>query len=317
MEWILNNLSLNKNFANTQDFLSYMEDLLKCKFSHPLLKSGILCPRDIRDIEVIENVSFSNAVLSSAPKDLKHQILSWVNKNGPFWSDDRVNNCDDYFEYEEIDVTDMGLGECARRAILTKSISSFSVAGQFDITPLKICHGLQEEPLGVYDIENIWCLDDLLKSADSALPSPRCWQTALEYLKQKNPKLIFSESLYDQISELPYSSTVLERALELCRALEDYLKSRGENGEMTAITHEIIECHFHGDKAWFSDETDADICKFKQELTFLDARDNVKKVYSFHGKIKTPQIRIYFEWPIPPEQNDIQILYFGPKITKK
>ena len=317
MEWILNNLSLEKKFCTVNDFLGCMESFLKCKFSNALLNSSTLCPRDIRSMEVVENISFADAVMLFAPKDLKSQILSWVDKNGPFWPDDREINEDDYFQYNEIDVTDMGLGECARRVIVEKSVCSFSLGNSFNTTPLSVCHGLAEEPLGFYDIDNIWLLDELIKSADSTLPPPNCWKTALEHLKQKNSSLVFSESLYEQISELPYSSTVLDRALELCRVLGDYLKSRGENGEMTADTQEIIQCHFHGDKAWFSDETDADINKFKQELTFLDTRDGTKKVYSFHGKIKTPQVRMYFEWPISPEQNDIKILYFGPKITKK
>lgn len=317
MEWILNNLSLEKKFCNVNEFLGCMDSFLKCKFSHALLNSGVLCPRDIGGVEVVESISFTKAVMSFAPKDLKTQILSWVNKNGPFWPDDREVNENDYFQYEEIDVTDMGLGECARRTIVEKNVCSFSLGSSFNTTPLSVSHGLEEEPLGLYDIDNIWLLDELLKSADATIPPPSCWKTALEHLKQKNSRLIFSTSLYEQISELPYSSTVLDRALELCRVLECYLKSRDENGEMTDESHEIIKCHFHGDKAWFSDETDADIRKFKQELTFVDSRDDSKKVYSFHGKIKTPQVRMYFEWPIPPDQNDIQILYFGPKITKK
>ena len=105
--------------------------------------------------------------------------------------------------------------------------------------------------------------------------------------------------------------------LELCRVLEEYLASRTEGGLGTEETDKILNEFFRGRKAWFSDETDTDKKGFEHQLKFLDTRDGERKSYSFHGKIKTPQVRVYFEWPIPPEQKDIQIVYFGPKITKK
>jgi hypothetical protein len=317
MEWILNNLSLENRFASINDFLDEITEFLKFKQANPLLKSGFLCPREIRDLKVVNNISFSQAVMSSAPKDLKYLIMSWVDKNGPFWSDDRASNDDDYFEYNQIDVTEMGLGECARREIIKSPICSFSFSGIFEFTPISIQHGLKEEVLGNYEVENLWSMEQLLLSAESSLPEPNNWKTAIGLLKHKHTKLVFADALLDQISQLPYNSTVYTRMGELCRVLEEYLGSRDLSGALTETTHELLHCHFHGEKAWFSDESDKDVNKFKDELTFLSVRDNKRKLFRFHGKIKTPQVRVYFEWPIPPEQKDIQIVYFGPKITKK
>lgn len=317
MEWILNDLSLESRYTNTADFLDDIESFLKCRSENVGINNNFYCPRGIGNVEVVKGKKFSQIIMQDAPRNLRQPIMSWVSKKGPFWCDNRTFNEDDYFEHCSIDVTDMGLGECARKAILEQRVSSYSFSGLFDNTPLVVQHGLPEEVLGVYDVPNFWTLAQLVESSQRAIPKPTKWDEAIEQLNGKYTNLIFSPCLLDQISTLPFNMTVFDRMQELCRVLEEYLTSRDESGNLTAKSHEIERLHFHGDKAWFSDESDEDKRAFEQKLKFTDSRDGVKKTYTFHGKIKTPQVRVYFEWPIKPSQNDIQIVYFGPKITKK
>lgn len=317
MEWILNDLSLKNKYASSNDFFSDIEEFLKLRFSNRLIHENFLCPRSIGDIEVFNDTKFSQLVLTEAPKDLKNQIMSWVSKNGPFWCDRRTENEDDYFEHNNIDVTDFGLGECTRKSIISQLVASYSFSGLYDASPLQVQHGLPEDILGTYSIDNLWTYQQLLDSCEASLPEPTNWEVAIERLAEDFTSLVFSTTLLQQINTLPYNKTVYDRMRELCRVLEVYLASRDEQGNRTEQTHNIVREFFHGDKAWFSDETDQDKRKFHNELSFLDSRDGTKKHYSFHGKIKTPPVRVYFEWPIPPEQKDIQIVYFGPKITKK
>lgn len=141
MEWILNELSLERRFNSVDDFLCYLVELFKVKNSHPNLIDRFLCPRNIGNIQVVADKTFAQLVMQDVPKDLKTGILSWINKTGPFWCDDRAENQDDYFEHNDVDVTDRGLGECARRVIVGSSISAFSVNGQsFDYSPITINH---------------------------------------------------------------------------------------------------------------------------------------------------------------------------------
>lgn len=317
MEWILNDLSLRDKYSSATDFFVDIETIIKLRFSHKLINDNFLCSRSIGNIEVIGDKQFSQLVLSEAPRDLRQQIMTWVSKNGPFWCDNRTENEDDYFEYKDTDVTDLGLGECARKSFIEQNVSSYSFSGCYDVSTLPVQHGLKEDIVGTYDIDNLWTTDQLIESCLGSIPEPTNWGEAIGQLEQNYQKLIFSSYLLNQISTLPFSFTVYQRMKELCRVLEDYLASRNKKGEMTPKSHEILEQHFHGDKAWFSDESDDDLRKFEKQLSFIDTRDDKKKLYRFHGKIKTPQVRVYFEWPIPPEQADIQIVYFGPKITKK
>lgn len=53
-------------------------------------------------------------------------------------------------------------------------------------------------------------------------------------------------------------------------------------------------------------------------MTFSDPSPTGKKLFCpWHGKIKTPQFRIHFEWPRPAGQREIKVVYIGPKITKQ
>ncbi len=57
--------------------------------------------------------------------------------------------------------------------------------------------------------------------------------------------------------------------------------------------------------------------EIKKDMTFTDPEDAQKGLFcSWHGKIKTPQIRIHFEWLRPKGQRSIKVAYIGPKITK-
>ncbi len=317
VEWILNELSLERRYENSNEFLKELEVLFKFKSENKIFGDSFLCPRGIGDVEVVVNKKFSQVIMTEAPRNIRAPVMSWISKRGPFWCDVRRHTEDDYFEYEKIDVTNKGLGECARKYFLSEHCGSFSFSGPFNISPLAVTHGLPEEPIGIYDIENVWALESALLSLRHFTPKPKSWSDALLSLSSIYTNIIFSPKLIEQISVMPFSFAVYDRMNELCRTLSDYLNSRTDEGKSTPRTDEIYNDHFRGRKAWFSDETDADKRDFEHELKFLDSRDNKVKNYSFHGKIKTPQVRIYFEWPILESQKDIQIVYFGPKITKK
>lgn len=52
-------------------------------------------------------------------------------------------------------------------------------------------------------------------------------------------------------------------------------------------------------------------------FTFADPADQTALIFCpFHGKIKTPQYRIHFPWPLAREESRLRIAYIGPKLTK-
>jgi hypothetical protein len=196
-------------------------------------------------------------------------------------------------------------------------VTTFSFASDYSKTPLIVHHGLPEEPLGQYAIENIWTVEHLLESADNAQPTPKNWDEALTRLITSFSSLKISAEVYQQMAAVPYSAGVFNSLYERCKILADYLSSRDENGQLTEHSHTLLRDHFQGDKAWFSASSNQEIIDFKHQLSFTDLFDGKKTIFAFHGKIKTPQIRIHFEWPIAPSTKVIQIVYIGPKTTKR
>ncbi|EGR2914004.1 hypothetical protein DNG97_24050 [Vibrio parahaemolyticus] len=88
-------------------------------------------------------------------------------------------------------------------------------------------------------------------------------------------------------------------------------------GERNEEGHRIYQEHFTGDKAWFSDSSDTEKREFKEALTFKHPENNGESIFcTWHGKVKTPQIRIHHSWPITKDA-PLYILYIGPKLTKK
>lgn len=89
------------------------------------------------------------------------------------------------------------------------------------------------------------------------------------------------------------------------------------DGTNSIETDRLIAAHFSGEKAWFTDESEGNKKKFASQMTFVDPLNSSMKIFCpFHGKIKTPQYRIHFPWPMAQDEGVLRIVYIGPKITK-
>jgi hypothetical protein len=72
-----------------------------------------------------------------------------------------------------------------------------------------------------------------------------------------------------------------------------------------------------GDNAWFSDSSEAEKNEFEESLTFPHPVEPGQTLFcTWHGKVKTQQIRIHFSWPVRWD-TPLYILYVGPKITRR
>jgi len=69
-------------------------------------------------------------------------------------------------------------------------------------------------------------------------------------------------------------------------------------------------------KAWFSDSSDAEKNEFRTELTFKHPEIDGETLFcTMHDKVKTPQIRIHFSWPVRADA-PLYVVYVGQNITK-
>ena len=320
MRWYLNDSSLQGQFATEREFVHEIAALAKLKMQLPVSVSQLYCTNKLSLAKVTREASCSQAIVQAAQVDEKRLILSWIAKSGPFLEEDRMPEQDDYFEFEGLDVTDHGLGEAARREKNGDDSGVFSFAGgaiNFEKTPLLIQHGLSEKPLGHLSIPNVWEVPHLEERIREISAEPQNWRELLQICRSRFGLLIIPDSVMERIERETFYPVVARRTLVLLETLHIIVSGRSARGALNAEALSLWNQHSQGGKAWFTDESEGNKHQFKNEMTFPDPENPANRLFCpWHGKIKTPQFRIHFEWPVPPGQSRLKILYIGPKITK-
>lgn len=320
MRWYLNDSSLQGQFATEREFVDEIGKLARLKMHLPVSGSQLYCTSKLALTKVTREASCSEAILRAAQVDEKRLILSWIAKSGPFLEEDRMPEQDDYFEFEGLDVTDHGLGEAARRENNRDDSGIFSFTGgtiNFERTPLVVQHGLPEDPFGHIHIPNVWEVPHLEERIRGISAEPQNWKELLQVCRSRFELLMIPDSVQERIERETFYPVVARRTLVLLQTLHIIVSGRSAQGSLNEKALSLWQQHSQGGKAWFTDESEGNKHKFKNEMTFPDPENPSNRLFCpWHGKIKTPQFRIHFEWPVPPGQSRLKILYIGPKITK-
>ncbi len=95
--------------------------------------------------------------------------------------------------------------------------------------------------------------------------------------------------------------------------LDDLMQQVRERKKASAC----VSTYITGGKAWFSDSSDAEKQEFEHDMTFKQPAAEGEMLFcTGHGKVKAPQIRLYFSWPVRANE-PVYVVYFGPKLTKR
>jgi hypothetical protein len=322
MRWFINDLSLEGQFQTANDFLIALDALIELRARSRLVRETLFCTRDLSQRPVSNERTLAAVVGSQAPREKRHLILSWLTTRGPFIDADRQLEDDDFFSFEGCDVTDQGLGEAARRSKAGQAAGAFSFRGgqriNFIRDPLMVQHGLDESPFGHVAVVNEWEPARLEARTVASLPMPLTWQALTERCQLSFGRLILPDAVLQRLAAETFYSNVAERTLALLAVLDAYMGDRSVDGVEGTRACELRVQHFVGEKAWFTDESDRNKHDFESEMTFQDPTNADRRIFCpWHGKIKAPQFRIHFEWPVPVGQDRLKIVYIGPKITKR
>lgn len=300
--------------------MSALSTLLRLRARSQTLRDGLFCSRSFFQRPATPDRDCHGVVAGHASREERGIILAWMTKNGPFLEDDRYEEEHDYFEFEGSDVTDQGLGEAARRIGASQLATVFSFIGgaiNFERTPLSVQHGLAESPIKFLAVPNVWDSQSLLEGAQGSLPDPTSWETMVEYANLTFDRVLVSDAILTQLSGTTFYPAVSRRVIELLRILQNYMEGRRQDGTAGQRSNEIHQQFFTGERARFTDESSNNKNEFRHEMTFKDPEDQSRTIFCpWHGKIQTPQFRIHFEWPVPPNQTRLKVMYVGPKITK-
>ena len=274
------------------------------------------CHRNVATAKVIGELLMVKAA-QTLKKDQSRALLQWMTKSGPFWDEDRQHGEDALFAIGNLVVTDTAVGEAAYcvlhdipRALVSASPSSWLA------TPLEIAWH-ETGRTRTCNVENFWDnaqIDAFLTGLSSSLTS---WKDLDQEAKRRFPSLTFSEDSFDGLDGQPFNRGAAERLLARLKVLAELKTSFNENGQRTELGHAIYNKHFTGEKAWFSDSSDQEKVAFQRSLTFRHPDDSANTLFcTWHGKVKSPQLRIHFSWPIRAD-SPLYVVYVGPKITKR
>lgn len=317
---IINDLSIARQ--GETDFSVLKEQLLEVVGIVNLNKkarSMIRCSRVTVNQTLSEGVTLIEFV-SRFSRDDRNRVLSWLNNAGPFWDDSRTEVDFDYFTFNDLDVTDQGLGELGRMhstGVVSAAFSFQGASAGLYAPALMVFHGIDEIVVGRYDVPNFWDANAVAGFID---------QVDYSELDGWNKMISMASDLFDGLrihddatAELlctPFVKCAAKKILFLLELLNEVVKNTDDNGSRNEKAQRIIRNHFIGDNADFSDESERNKRDFRENLTFAGA-EGCKVFAPWHGKVNNPKIRVHFGWPLSQTDKVIHIYYIGPKITKR
>lgn len=317
MELLVNDMSLNGQFPDIATFKIAMEKILRMRGLAKQFGKEIYCHRNLANASVMHDLSMPEAI-QSFDRNKRQAIMQWLTRYGPFWDDSRLHSPDDYLECNGEVVTDTAIGEAAFNCFrgIQRDLISLTPSS-WEYSPISVDWIANDDISRRFTIINHW-EETELESSLQAAPFPiLSWEQLANAAKSRCTNLVFSLDSFSYLDGHPFVHGASRQILILLETLNRFKNCFDERGERTSEGHQIYQNHFTGDKAWFTDSSDTEKNEFKESLTFSHpAKDGCSLFCTWHGKIKTPQLRIHFSWPVSANE-PLYVVYIGPKITKR
>ena len=317
VDLFLNELSLHGQFANLVEFRESIRRVMKIREISRRHQRSIYCHRRFASCHVTTSERMAAAV-KALPLNEQRAVMAWLSHHGPFWDDDRQHDGGDWYEHGGEIVTDTSVGEAAycRLHGIERGLISLQPS-KFLHDPVRVKHLSESGERTLVDLRNFW-EPDLIETFFTAAPPPLISWTALESLSTSRfENLRFSRNAFEPLRTQPFRQSIAERILARLATLQDMKECFNKEGTRTGEGHILYQQYFTGDKGWFSDSSPTEKKEFKQELTFPHPDIHGESLFcTWHGKVKSPQYRIHFSWPITA-LDPVYVVYIGPKITKR
>lgn len=316
MRAYVNELALAEACAAASPQEAPLIALLEGRHRHAALASGLFCARAMPATSVREGLSLRD-IGQRLPRDQRQLFFAWTAKRGPFIDDDRQPAELDLFVFgeEEIEVTDLGLGEAARRILSFQAASTFSpvedATSRFAEDPLVVVHGLRDEAQEQVQVPNFLDAETLADAIQLDGADPTSWTEALAQARQRFDRLLIGGHCDESLSGLTFRPHQSRRMDELFVVLQGLMEEMGQGGELSAKGQEMRSKHFFGDTAWFSDESQSNK-QTPDRFTFPDPAGIGTLTCFWHGKIRSEALRMHFEWPPADPTGRLRIVYIGP-----
>ena len=260
--------------------------------------------------------------LQGLDQDKLRAAMSWMTRGGPFWDDDdlRRHGADDWLECRGEIVTDTAVGEAAFRTLRGIDCALVSVTpSDWNYSPVKAVWRREADGVSdaTADIENWWDEAALEKRLRDARRPIRSWADLREISMGRFGRLVFAEDCFKPLDGLPFSESAAQRFIVLLDILDELAQSFDGDGNRTAEGQQIYQDYFTGDRALFSDSSDTEKSRFRNELTFAHPqRPGTTLFCTWHGKISHMTLRLHYSWSGKADDT-VFIVYAGPKLTRQ
>ncbi len=313
--FLFNDASLHGQFSSLAQFLSALA--LVFRMRDAMQKSGFRLEVNHR---VAEQATISEQTLRQVMGKVdntenKRRVLSWLDKDGPFWDDTPTHSADEYFDCEGAIVTETALAEaCCLMAQSTAAAVITLTPSRFTKHPLEVFWRCRADGDRSWQIPNFFSEISLVEHLRQIQRPPTTWQQVLDWTESNCPSLLLSPDILSQLPTTFYPN-VAQRAQALFKALHE-INSALQDGNKPRFD-ELRRLWMEGDKARMTDSSDREKAEFVNEMKFKNPLTERVISCTWHAKIKTPQFRIHFEWPKQNPKDALFIGYFGPKLTKR
>lgn len=317
MELLVNDLSIHGQFSDLALFRNAIDRVMAMRQIARRFGRELYCHRKVAYTQVTPTLVMPQAIQALGVNE-RQALMQWLGRHGPFWEDIRTHGPDDYLECRGNVVTDSAVGEaafCCFHGMGRHLVSLIPSLWQF--SPVSVSWIEDSAVERTIEVVNHWDPDSLEVALQAAPVPIASWQHLEKVCASRYPNLTFFSNSFEELLGYPFFPSAAERILVLLETLSRFKGCHDEHGQRTPEGQRLYQDHFTGDKAWFSDSSDSEKRDFRTELTFRHPTAEREPLFcSWHGKVKTPQIRIHFSWPIRANE-PLYVAYVGPKRTKR
>ena len=320
MDLLANDLSIHGQFHDISSFRDALARLLAMRNAAHRFGREVYCNRALLTAKPMPDMTMQQTLGRLASNE-QRAAMSWLTRGGPFWDDICRHGAGDYLESRGEVVTESAVGEAAFRMLHGVEYGLVSVIpSDWDYSPVEVTwrqdsEGLHDQSVTLENWRSATMLEERLRA--NAQPI-RSWNELREVSTKRFENLTFTEDCFTPLlAGVPFAKSVAERILVLLDILDRLASAFDTNGVRTSEWHQIYQEHFTGERALFSDSSDAEKHDFHNELMFPNPDEPGKVLFcTWHGKVSHMTLRLHFSWPIL-HAKPVYVVYAGPKITKR
>ena len=317
MEFLVNDLSMHGQFHDLTSFQRAVARIMMIRQRIRQHGYELACHKNLQSSQVTSNLVMLQAV-GAMTRPARRAWLQWLTRQGPFWEDTRLHDGSDWLEVNGAIVTDSAVGEaaiCVSRG-LPRDLVSFEPSS-WSVSPIAVSWIRDDGSTDAISVRNHWLTSSIDETLEAHPKPAASWEDLATRVTTQCSRLSFAEDAFTSLRGQPFAPGAAARIRILLNTLDRSKGCSAEDGSRTIEGHRIYQDHFTGDKAWFSDSSDTEKRDFEDELTFKHPNEPSKALFCpLHGKVKTPQYRIHFSWPITAN-DPLYVVYVGPKLTKR